>query len=82
MTHDHNDLRKMAQAARATWREPWFRTVELPVTPVIAAYIAVFSPDVVIGLLDEIERLRAQLDQAHARHEDLSRAAYPFLSDE
>lgn len=36
-----------------------------------ARYVAAISPDVVVGLLDEIERLRAGLDElANADHED------------
>ena len=55
---DYNDLRRLAEAAASG---PWWTSDKLKCHPDLelsddAAYIAAASPDVVLGLLDEIER--------------------------
>lgn len=57
---DHDELRRLAENAP---KEPW--AAEVPNVflcgrsrEALNAYIAALSPDVVLGLLDEIERLK------------------------
>lgn len=51
-------------------------SVDLSHWTVDAAYIAAASPDVVLALLDEIERLRAALTKANAQAERFEREWY------
>ncbi len=68
---DHDELRALAEAAKADWpttaREPWYSVTDFAQTfedPSDVLFLAAVSPDVVVGLLDEIAELRAAHAQA------------------
>ena len=55
--NDYSELRAKAEAAVHSWEEEMF------LDPASEDFIAAVSPDVVLALLDEVERLRAALER-------------------
>ena len=67
---DYAELRRLAEACPMPDNDPdtlseWYELKELternyPIPPIDAAFIAAASPDVVLGLLDELDHLRTE----------------------
>ena len=82
---DHNELRKLAEAANEIDSVNWWDADNRDHLPSFSrddrAYIAAASPDVFLGLLDERDQLRAEVDRQKAWAQQMALADVEHLRE-